>query len=62
MAKYLVTLLFAASKSVEVEADSEDTAVDRAYDEHCYASLCHSCAHEIDLGDCYDHSVEKLRG
>lgn len=59
MARYLVTLVYSASRAIEVEAETEEAAINQAYTDS-YVTLCHQCAHEIDLGECYDHEVEKL--
>jgi hypothetical protein len=47
--KYTVHFTTVASTTVQVEADDPDEAIDRAYNE-VYVSLCHQCAHEMDLG------------
>lgn len=51
MSNYSVSVIFDACKSVNVEADSPGDAIDKAYDEAGYASLCHQCAGEIEVGD-----------
>ena len=52
MTKYYVTVIFDASKQIEVEADSPEDAAQKAYEsDECYVSLCHRCSHEIDMGD-----------
>jgi hypothetical protein len=42
-----------ASHVEEVEADSPEEARDKAR-EQAYVSLCHQCAHHLDLGDFED--------
>ena len=65
MSNYSVSVIFDACKSVNVEADSPEEAIDIAYDEAGYASLCHQCSSEIDVGDAvraiaYDESGKKV--
>ena len=50
MSKYKVTLLYTATKQVEVEADSKEEANNKAMDEG-YVCLCHQCADEIEIDD-----------
>lgn len=53
MAKFLVTFLIDASKTIEVDADDEEAAKTAAWDVIDVPSLCHQCSHEIDMGDAY---------
>ena len=54
MTKYYVTVIYSASKSVEVEAESPQEAANKAYEsDKAYVSLCHQCSHNIDVGDPY---------
>lgn len=50
MPKYRVTYPVFASVDVDVEAHTEDQAMEIA-DARATASLCHQCAGEIELGD-----------
>lgn len=59
MKKYGVTLIYSATKYVEVEAEDEDKALEEAY-KNWHVSLCHQCAGEIDVGDCYDAEVTEI--
>jgi hypothetical protein len=54
--KYRVTGAFYASKTVKIDAESPDEAMESA---DLYASLCHLCAGEVELTDCspFDISV-----
>ena len=54
MAKYLVFGLVSATVSEEVEAASPEEAVENAV---LLPSICHQCAHEIELDDVYEISV-----
>lgn len=51
MGNWNVTVVFDASKGVDVEADNAEEAVEKAYDAVGGASLCHHCARELDVGD-----------
>ena len=54
MTKYYVTIIYSASKSVEVEAESPQEAANKAYEsEGAYVSLCYQCSRKIDIGDPY---------
>lgn len=48
--KYSVSLSGYASKAVHVEAENPDEARVQAVEE-AYVSLCHQCAHQVDVGD-----------
>lgn len=50
MPKYRVTMFFTASKTVEVEAETAEDAIEKAENEKSYVSLCHQCAREVDDG------------
>jgi len=50
MPKYVITLLYDACESIEVEADSPDAALDAAYG-RAEASLCYQCSEHLELGD-----------
>lgn len=49
--KYLVTVVFDASKTIEVEADSAEEAKDKAVETIDGVTLCHQCADCIEVGD-----------
>ncbi|MEU9259013.1 hypothetical protein AB0D68_11070 [Streptomyces sp. NPDC048212] len=52
MAKYTVPLWGYANTAVEVETDSTDLNEIAALAElQAHATLCHQCAHNVDLGD-----------
>lgn len=51
MTKYKVTLVVDASVTVEVEADSEEEARDKAEKIVEHPCLCHYCAGQLDVGD-----------
>lgn len=50
MSKYRVTMFFTASKTVVVEAETKEEAIETAEVEESWISLCHQCAHEVDDG------------
>lgn len=52
MKEYEVCAVFGASRSGTIMANSIEEAEEKAYDELGYASLCHHCSREIDIGDC----------
>lgn len=51
MGEWTGSVLFDASKSFTVQADTFEEAAKQAYEEAGYASLCHQCAREIEVGD-----------
>lgn len=51
MSEWTGCVLFDASKSFTVQADTFEEAAKQAYEEAGYASLCHQCAREIEVGD-----------
>jgi hypothetical protein len=59
---YSVTVLFDASRSVSVEADSPEEAEEKAHNQVGSASLCHQCSDEIDIGDATGALVYKDDG
>lgn len=65
MHKYSVSVIFDASKCVDVEAESPEQAAGMAYDEAGYVGLCHKCSGEVEMGDAvraivYDESGEEV--
>ena len=60
MKTYRVYGLWTASKLIgEFEANSEEEAIAMAEDsDEAYASLCHQCSREIELGDIYPYKHE----
>ncbi len=62
MPKFALYAMFTASKSLgEFEAETEEKAIAMAEESgETYLSICHQCAKEIDLGDCYEIQAEKL--
>lgn len=53
MTTWHVCITYDASVVVEVEAETEEEAKEKAFD-NAHVSLCHHCAHELDLGDPVD--------
>jgi hypothetical protein len=53
MPRYGVMFTATASHVEKVEADSPEDARERAR-EQAYVTLCHECAHKVDLGDFED--------
>jgi len=52
MNTYQVTVIFGASKSVTVQAESIDDAIEEAYNhDEMSVCLCHQCSSEIEIGD-----------
>lgn len=52
--KYICYIRFGASVAVEVEANSPEEAAKKAYNsDEGNPTLCHACAHEVELGDAY---------
>ena len=49
--KYFVHFSLYASKVVEVEADNEDQAREKAEENFEPVCLCHQCAHDVEIGD-----------
>ena len=54
MKRWRVFFSIGASTAVEVEADTRQGAIDRAYEEACPPTLCHHCSDRIELGDIVD--------
>lgn len=48
---YAVTVLFDASRSVSIEADSPEEAEEKAHNQVGSVSLCHQCSGEVEMGD-----------
>lgn len=55
--KHEVTLLYDASKSISVDASTAGEALEKAYEQIGWPSLCHHCSSEIELGDVYGHII-----
>jgi len=52
--RYHVIGLVDATVTVEVEADTPEAALERAYeDERMHVSVCHQCAREVQVGEVY---------
>ena len=51
MKKWGVTVLIDASTFIEVEAETEAEAIEKALEEAYVPSICHHCSHELELGD-----------
>lgn len=49
--KYNVTVIYDASVTVTVEADSPEEAKAKAMEEASSVSLCHQCSRHLDVGD-----------
>lgn len=56
MPKYRVHLTANASASIDVEAEDDRQAIEKAVD-NAPGSLCHQCAREVTLGD-FDLNVD----
>lgn len=61
MNTYHVAIIYSASKTVTVEADSPEEAMQAGYDQG-HALLCHHCAHQIELGDAIGAEVSDEYG
>lgn len=59
--KYLVTILYDASETIEVDAEDLDSAVEMAHSLSS-ASVCNHCSKHLDLGDAYDECVSDEAG
>lgn len=59
MKKWIVLVTYDASRSFEVDADTEDEAKEKAISESGVVCLCHHCSHQIDVGDPID-AVEAI--
>jgi hypothetical protein len=58
--KYDVYAIATASKYLgQVEADSEESAQEKAWDLDISMSLCHQCS-DIDIGDAYEIQADKV--
>ncbi len=62
MPKFALYAMFTASKSLgEFVAETEARAIAMAEESgELYVSICHQCAREIDLGDCYEIQAEEV--
>jgi hypothetical protein len=60
--KWHVCVLYDASVTVEVEADTEEEAKEKAMDQAGGISLCHQCSDEIELGDALEAKDAWLPG
>jgi hypothetical protein len=54
MTTYRISWSTWANTVTEVEADTVEEAISAAYDEELPRTLCHHCAHDLDLGDEWD--------
>ena len=52
--KYRVIFTVDATCSVEVEADSEEEAKEKAWEEASAPTVCHQCSNELEVGDIMD--------
>lgn len=59
--RFNVSLLFSASKSMTIDAESAEVALEIAY-KRCHVSLCHQCAHAIELGEAIGAEVRDENG
>ena len=51
MGNWNVTVVFDASKGVDVEADNAEEAIEKAYDAVGNVTLCHQCTDDLEVGD-----------
>jgi hypothetical protein len=51
MAKWTVLVTYDASRTFEVDAESEEAAKEKAMEMAGLASVCHQCSNEIEVGD-----------
>ena len=51
MPRFNVTLIWTASRTYEVDAESAEAAAAAIEHQHGSPSLCHQCSHEVELGD-----------
>lgn len=51
MTQYTCTILFDASASVEVDAETPEAAAEKALDERGHVTICHQCSEELEIGD-----------
>ena len=54
MKKWAVTLLVDASVFVEVEAETEDEAKTKAWEQAPSPSVCHQCSRDLEIGEIYE--------
>lgn len=54
MAKWNVTVLVDASVNVEVEADTEEEAKDKALQKAPTPNICHQCSDELEVGEPFE--------
>ena len=59
---YSATFIIDASKTMYVEADSLEEAVEKASDLHVYTGLCHECGRDLDVGDVVSMSLSDEEG
>lgn len=60
MPQYRVTFLVDASVSILVDAENEEQAKEKAWEEASSPTLCHQCSDELEVGDITElHSVEE---
>lgn len=61
MSKFIVTLIYDATESFTIEAESASEAIDIAYGK-AEASLCYQCSEHLELGDITDSIVTDEKG
>jgi len=63
MPKFNVYAIYTASKSLgEFEADTKEAAIAMAEESgDVFASICHQCSREIEIGDYHDLEAEEIQ-
>ncbi len=63
MPKYSIYAIYSASKHLGVfDAATPEGAEEMAMEQtDSSVNICHQCAREVDLGDCYEWQVEEVK-
>jgi hypothetical protein len=61
MPKYHVTFIVDATTYVQVEADNEEQAKEKAWEQVDHPCLCYQCSNDLEVGDIVElHSCEVM--